>query len=462
MSYINEDFLFDNETGKHLYYDFAESMPIYDYHCHLNPKEIADDHKYRSITEIWLGGDHYKWRAMRINGIAEKYITGDGEDFEKFKAFAKTLDQAIGNPLYQWSHLELSRYFGIDRLLSEESAASIFEEANEKLKNISARSLIRDSKVTHINTTDDPTDDLAQHERIAADKSLDVLVRPTFRPDAFFKGEKADFSDRLKQLEEKTGIKIKDLSSYMQALEERVDYFHERGCRLADHGFEAFEYKKTDAQKADKILKSLIGGEKIDKKEALSFKSFMISFLAGLYEKRGWVMQMHIGAVRNSNSRMFNMLGPDAGFDSMGDWSVADALNRYLDDMTLEGKLPRTILYNLNAKDNDVFASMMGNFARENSPAYVDFGTAWWFYDQKDGIEKQLTSFANLSLLGRFVGMVTDSRSFLSFTRHEYFRRVACNLIGRWAEAHMIPKDDSILGSLVKKISYQNALEYFD
>lgn len=462
MPYINENFLFDNETGKHLYYEFAEDLPIYDYHCHLSPEEIAKDHEYRSITEIWLGGDHYKWRAMRINGIAEKYITGDADDFEKFEAFARTLEQAIGNPLYQWSHLELSRYFGIDRILDSKSARSIFDEANEKLKNISARSLIRDSKVTHINTTDDPTDDLKWHKMIAEDDSIDVLVRPTFRPDAFFKPEKDDFLKRVEQLKEVAGIDIKDLAAYQEAIEKRVDFFHENHCRLADHGFEAFEYVKTDLEKAEEILKRALAGEKINKEDAVRFRSYMGSFLADLYEKRGWVMQMHIGAVRNSNSKMFKLVGADAGFDSMGDWSAADALNAYLDDLTLADSLPRTIVYNLNSKDNDVFASMMGNFAQDKSPAYVDFGTAWWFYDQKDGIEKQLTAFANLSVLGRFVGMVTDSRSFLSFTRHEYFRRVACNLLGRWAEANMIPKDDDILGPLVKKISYKNALEYFD
>lgn len=461
MSYISDDFLFNNETGKKLYLDYAKDMPIFDYHCHLSPQEIAEDKKYKNITEIWLGGDHYKWRAMRINGIEEKYITGDGDDYDKFYAFADTLDNAIGNPLYQWSHLELKRFFGIDKLLTKETAEEIWQEANEKLKSISARTLIKDSNVTHICTTDDPTDDLKYHEIIANDETFDVKVFPTFRPDAGFKMEKDGFLDWVNKLSSVCGIEINSLDDYLNALDQRIDFFNERGCKLADHGFEAFNYKYTTKEKAAEIFLARLNGEKTTKKDSIRFRSFLVTYLAKQYEEKNWTMQMHVGALRNNNTNMFEKIGVDAGFDTMGDWNSAEELNRYFDYLNTNDILPRTIVYNLNSKDNDVYASLMGNFPKENVPARVAFGTAWWFYDQKDGIEKQLTSFANLSVLGRFIGMVTDSRSFLSYTRHEYFRRVLCNLLGKWAEENMIPNDEKMLGELVKKISYTNAVEYF-
>ena len=461
MAYINDNFLFNNEKGKELFDAYVKDLPIYDYHCHLNPQEIAEDKKYKNITEVWLGGDHYKWRAMRINGIDEKYITGNADDLDKFKAFAKTLDQALGNPLYQWSHLELSRYFSIDSRLTEANAEKIYEEANRKLENISARSLILDSKVTHLNTTDDPCDDLKWHKAIKADSSFDVKVNPTFRPDPAFKPEQSGFKSWVEKLESVSKIDINDIDSFEKALVSRIDYFHSVGCRLADHGYEAFVYEKTGRNVADSIFKKALQGAAISIGEATEFKSYLTSFLANEYKERSWVMQMHLGALRNNNTSFYKLIGPDTGFDSMGDWNMASALNRYLDDLYVTGSLPRTIVYNLNNKDNDVFASMMGNYPRSNYPAYVNFGTAWWFYDQKDGIEKQLTSYANFGVLGRFAGMVTDSRSFLSYTRHEYFRRTACNLIGSWVENNMVPDDDDLLKKILQNICYYNAVAYF-
>ena len=462
MNYINDDFLINNEVGKKLYLEYAKDMPIYDYHCHLSPKEIYEDKKYENLTEIWLAGDHYKWRAMRINGVEEKYITGDADDYEKFFEFIKTLKYAIGNPLYQWSHLEMSRFFGIDDQLNEENAKMIWDKANEKLKNISARSLIEQSGVTHIGTTDDPADSLEYHKLIREDKTFDVVVFPTFRPDPSFKIEKEGFLGWLKKLEATCEREITSFESYLEALVSRIDYFNEMGSRLADHGFEGFDYKASTKEEAKEIFDKKLNGEDVTADEAAIFRSFMITFYAKEYEKRDWTMQMHIGALRNTNSRRFEELGPDTGFDAMGDYSMAIALNSYFDDLDSEDKLPRTIIYNLNSNDNDVFASLMGNFPKENVPARVAFGTSWWFYDQKYGIEAQMTSMANLALLGRFVGMVTDSRSFLSYTRHDYFRRVACNLIGRWVEENTIPEDYELLGNMVKDICYYNAKNYFN
>lgn len=461
MNYINDDFLIKSEIGKKLYMDIKD-MPIYDYHCHLSPKEIYEDKKYKNLTEIWLGGDHYKWRAMRINGIKEKYITGDGDDYEKFLAFVKTLKYAIGNPLYQWSHLEMLRYFDIDLPLKEENAKEIWDRANEKLKNISARSLIKKAGVTHICTTDDPTDDLEYHRLIAEDKSFETKVFPTFRPDVSFKIDREAFLPWLEKLEKVTKKKISNLDEFEEAIISRIDYFHERGSRIADHGFEGFDFVVPDRKEAFEIFRNKLQNKEISQAEATIFRSYMISMYAREYTKRNWAMQMHIGALRNNNTRMFNRLGADIGFDSMGDFSNAQDLNKYFDYLDQEDALPKTIVYNLNSNDNDVFASLMGNFPKEDIPARVAFGTSWWFYDQRDGIEKQMTSMANLALLGRFVGMVTDSRSFLSYTRHEYFRRVACNLIGTWVDENLIPNDYELLSEMLRNLCYNNAKEYFE
>lgn len=462
MTYINDDFLIKSPVGQKLYFDYAKDMPIYDYHCHLSPQEIFEDRKYANLTDIWLGGDHYKWRAMRINGVGEDYILGHADPYEKFLEFAKTMPRLVGNPLYQWSHLELKRYFGIDKILNEQSAPEIWAEANERLKDISTRSLIQQAKVTHIGTTDDPTDSLEFHAKIASDESFSTKVFPSFRPDPAFKIEKPDFLHWLHKLENAVGHKIVTIDQFRRALIDRVGYFHAKGCRLADHGFEAFDFIPTGERKAGKIFSRKLENRKISRKKAVRFRSYIISILAQEYARRGWTMQMHIGALRNTNSRMHRLYGADIGFDSMGDSNCASALNAYLDSLDRDDLLPKTIVYNLNSKDNDVFASLMGNFPKSGVPARVAFGTSWWFYDQKDGIEKQLTSFANLGVLGRFVGMVTDSRSFLSYARHEYFRRVLCNLLGSWVESNLIPEDYDLLGKLVQDLCYNNAVEYFN
>lgn len=461
MEYIKDSFLINSKVGQKLYDEYAKDMPIYDYHCHLSPEEIYIDKKYEDLTEIWLGGDHYKWRAMRINGVEEKYITGDASPYEKYLEFIKTLKYSIGNPLYQWSHLEMKRYFGIDKALNEENAKEIWDEANEKLKNISARSLIKQAGVTHIGTTDDPTSDLEWHKKIKEDESFDVVVFPTFRPDPSFRIDKVEFIDWLKSLEKVVGKEIRDFDTFEKTMLERIEFFHENGSRLADHGFEDFKFVTPSREESVKIFDKKLNGEELSKCESNQFISYMITIYAREYSKRDWTMQMHLGALRNTNTKMYKKLGPDTGFDSMGDYSIALELNKYFDYLDSEDNLPKTIVYNLNSNDNDLFASLMGNFPKENVPARVAFGTSWWFYDQKFGIENQMTSMANLSLLGRFVGMVTDSRSFLSYTRHEYFRRVACNLIGNWVENNLIPEDYELLGNMIKDISYNNAVDYF-
>lgn len=460
--YIDDNFLISNKTGLNLYLNYSKNMPIFDYHCHLSPKEIFENKKYKNITEIWLGGDHYKWRAMRINGIEEKYITGDGDDFEKFLAFAKTLEQAIGNPLFQWSHLELSTYFGIDEILNEKTAQDIWDRANKKLESITARTLIEDSKVTHICTTDDPLDDLKYHIELKKDESFSTKVLPTFRPDSAFKIYKYGFKDYIKKLEKLTGIEISSGEKLIAALRKRAEFFHEMGGRLADHGFEDFVFTVPKIEVVDKALKDALEDKEVEENSSRHFQSYLIIELAKIYVELGWTMQMHVGALRNTNTKMFEKIGADVGFDSMGDFSFAEEIKDYFDYLNNNEILPRTIVYNLNAKDNDVFSSLMGNFPKSGVPQWVTHGTAWWFYDQKFGIEDQMRSFANLGLLGRFLGMVTDSRSFLSFTRHDYFRRVVCNIIGKWAEENLIPRDMELLGNLVEGISYNNAKNYFE
>lgn len=459
--YINDRFLLNNEVAVKLYNDFAKDMPILDYHCHLSPKEIAEDKKYKNITEIWLGGDHYKWRAMRINGVEEKYITGDASDYEKFLAWAKTMEYCIGNPLYQWSHLELSRFFGIDDILNEKSAKDIWERANKKLETMSARQLIEDSNVTHLCTTDDPIDDLRYHKELLEDKTFKTKVYPAFRPDNAIKIEKDTFIDWLNKLEDVVDFEIKNIDDFIRAMYLRIDFFNEMGCKLSDHAFDTFDYVIPNKENVNKTLIKKINIEKLTESEIIEYKIYLISELAKKYNDLNWTMQIHLGAQRDNNTKMYKKLGPDTGFDSIGDSSFAKDLSEFLDSLDSEDKLPRTILYNLNSKDNDVLATMMGNFPKENVPARVVFGTAWWFYDQKLGIESQLKSMANLGILRRFVGMVTDSRSFLSYTRHEYFRRVLCNLLGEWVESGEIPEDYDLLGSMIREISYENALEYF-
>jgi len=460
---MDENFLLLSETAIRLYHDYAKDMPIYDYHCHLSPKEIWENKQYNNITELWLYGDHYKWRAMRANGIEEKYITGNGDDFEKFKKWASTVPYTIGNPLYHWTHLELRRYFGIYELLNEDTAEMVWNKANEMLKteDFTPRGLIKKSNVKLIGTTDDPLDDLKYHEKIQTLDDFDVKVVPTFRPDKGVDINKDTFKDWVDRLEEIVGKEINSFDEYLAALEERINYFHQRGCRLSDHGFEYVPYQEADSKKLDEILRKGRNQEDISLEEEDAFKTAVMVFLGKLYAKLGWTMQLHIGAMRNNNTRMFRQIGPDTGFDSIHDHNIAYNLSRFLDALDVENALPRTILYTLNPKDNYVLASMAGNFQGDGIPGKIQFGSAWWFNDQKDGMEEQMKVLANVGLLTRFIGMLTDSRSFLSYTRHEYFRRILCNIIGEWAENGEVPKDMNFLGKIIQDICFNNAKNYF-
>lgn len=408
MSIINENFMLKGETASKLYHNFAEGLPIIDYHCHISPKMIAENHKFKNAYEIFLGGDHYKWRLMRTNGIDEKYITGDADDFEKWKMFAKTVPLMIGNPMYHWTHLELKRYFGVDEHLSEKTAESIWNKVNECLAkdDFLVKEIIKKSNVEIICTTDNPYDTLEYHKIIKEDASFKTRVIPAFRP---------------------------DLSDIRDDITERMDYFHENGCRLSDHAVDEMN---------DEIIEKLV-------------------FLGREYAKRGWTMQLHIGALRNNNTRMFEKLGPDTGFDSVNDFQIAEGISKLLNRLESDDMLPKTILYTLNPKDNYVLATMLGNFQKGPTPGKIQFGSGWWFNDQRDGMEAQMQAFANLSLLPRFVGMLTDSRSFVSYTRHEYFRRILCNLIGKWVDEGEYPYDEDMLGKIVKSICYENAKSYF-
>ena len=405
MSFINDDFMLKNETAKKLYHEFAKDLPIIDYHCHIPPEKIAENYKFKNAYDLFLGGDHYKWRLMRSNGIDEEYITGNADDFEKWKMFAKTVPLMIGNPMYHWTHLELKRYFGVDKTLSEKTAEEIWEQVNDCLKKdeFTAQGLVKMSNVETICTTDNPYDDLKYHKRL---KDFDVQILPTFRP---------------------------DLSNIKSDITDRMDYFYENGCKLSDHSVDEIN---------DDIIEKLV-------------------FLGEEYAKRGWTMQLHIGAMRNNNTRMFEKLGADTGFDSVNDFEIAQGISKLLNALEMKDRLPKTILYTLNPKDNYVLGTMLGNFQKAPTPGKIQFGSGWWFNDNRDGMEEQLKALANLGLLSRFVGMLTDSRSFVSYPRHEYFRRIFCNLIGRWVEDGEYPDDSEMLKEIVEGVCYKNAKEYF-
>lgn len=406
MSFINDDFMLKNETAKKLYHEFAKDLPIIDYHCHIPPEKIAENYKFKNAYDLFLGGDHYKWRLMRSNGIDEEYITGNANDFEKWKMFAKTVPLMIGNPMYHWTHLELKRYFGVDKTLSEKTAEEIWEQVNDCLKKdeFTAQGLVKMSNVETICTTDNPYDDLKYHKRL---KDFDVQILPTFRP---------------------------DLSNIKSDITDRMDYFNENGCKLSDHAVDEIN---------DDIIEKLV-------------------FLGEEYAKRGWTMQLHIGAMRNNNTRMFEKLGADTGFDSVNDFEIAQGISKLLNALEMKDRLPKTILYTLNPKDNYVLGTMLGNFQKAPTPGKIQFGSGWWFNDNRDGMEEQLKALANLGLLSRFVGMLTDSRSFVSYPRHEYFRRIFCNLIGRWVEDGEYPDDSEMLKEIVEGVCYKNAKEYFN
>ena len=451
MSFINDNFMLKTEAARKLY-AAVKDLPIIDYHCHLSPKMIAEDYKFRNAFDLFLGGDHYKWRQMRTNGIDEEYITGGADEYEKFKAFARTVPYLIGNPLYHWTHLELKRYFDIDETLNEESCERIWNRVNECLAKdeYSAQNLIKRSNVAIICTTDDPIDTLEYHEQL---KDFETKILPTFRPDKAVEIGKETFIPYIEQ----TGVKTyEELVAWVRA---RIQYFHDHGCRLSDHALEYVPYGEGDAEAA--FNKRMAGGELTDA-EIDAFKTAMLTVCAEEYTRLGWAMQLHIGALRNNNRRMYEKLGADVGFDSINDLCIAEKLSAFMNSLEYRDVLPKTILYTLNPKDNYVLGTMLGNFQKAPVAGKIQFGSGWWFNDQRDGMEGQMQALANLGMLARFVGMLTDSRSFVSYPRHEYFRRILCNLIGKWVDEGEYPEDMETLTEIVTGICYHNALRYFN
>ena len=463
-TFITEDFLLQSEFAKKLYHSYAKDLPIIDYHCHLSPQDIARDRQFANLTSIWLEGDHYKWRAMRTLGVDEKFITGNAADAEKFEKWAFTVPYTVRNPLYHWTHLELKRYFGVDQLLTPESAKEIYTSCSDQLKKPgnSTRGLLKKMKVEVVCTTDDPADLLEHHQQFKKEKP-DMVLLPTFRPDKSFAIENAEtYKKYLEKLSEVSGVSIRSFDTLIQALEQRVSYFHSVGCRLSDHGLEHLYYPENKtAYSAESLFNKVLKGEILPKPEREYFKYSVLIQLGKFYHKNGWTQQFHIGALRNTNERMLRILGPDTGFDSMGDFQHSVALARFLNELDSSDQLAKTILYNLNAADNEVMATMIGNFNDGSVKGKIQFGSAWWFLDQKDGMEKQMNALSNMGLLSCFIGMITDSRSFLSFPRHEYFRRILCNLIGNDVVNGELPWDEKWLGKIVSDVCYYNAKEYF-
>jgi glucuronate isomerase len=463
MTFINDDFLLKSETAKRLYLTYAARQPILDYHCHLSPKDIAENRRFENLTQIWLEGDHYKWRAMRANAVPEEFCTGDIDPYQKYLAWAKTVPYTVRNPLYHWTHLELLRYFEIDELLDETTAPDIWRRANERLQkgDLTAHGILKRFRVTALCTTDDPTDSLEYHERIQA-SGLQIRVFPAFRPDAALRtADPATFNAWVDRLGATADLEIGDFSQFLDALESRHDYFHEHGCRLSDHGLDSCPVDFCSRAEAAAIFQEVRGGDELSPDDTNKFASFLMLFFGELDAKRGWAKQLHLGASRNDNSRMLKTLGRDTGFDSIGDWPQIASLTAYLDRLNDSNSLPKTILYNVNPSHNYAFASVINSFQGGEIPGKIQFGTSWWFLDQKEGIEWQLNALSNVGLLSRFVGMVTDSRSFMSYPRHEYFRRVLCNLIGGEMESGELPSDEALLGSMIESICYGNAVSYF-
>ncbi|MBP9989133.1 MAG: glucuronate isomerase [Ruminococcus sp.] len=461
-NFMDKDFLLYNDTAKKLFHENAEQMPIFDWHCHLSPKEIYENKQPENIAELWLGGDHYKWRAMRGFGIDEKYITGDASDYEKFQEWAKVMPYCVGNPLYHWTHLELQRYFDIYEPLSEKTCDEIWEKANSKIKQggFTPRQLIVNSNVTHICTTDDAADTLEYHKLLQEDDSFKCTVVPAFRPDKALDIDKATYIPWVKALENVSGEKITTYTQLTQVLKKRIDFFAEMGCRASDHSFSFVYYNRATEDELNIIFQKAISGEKITKTDEEKYRTELFRFFAKEYARFNWGCEIHIGAMRNNNTAMFNKIGADTGFDSIGDSEIAVNLSRLLDSLAVEENLPKTILFTLNPKDNYVLGSMLGNFQSSEAASKIQFGSAWWFNDNLEGMREQLKALANLGVLGKFVGMVTDSRSFLSYPRHEYFRRILCGLIGDWIEQGLYPYTDEI-DNIIKGISYNNSIEYF-
>ncbi len=463
-NFLDEHFLLNTKTAQTLYHQYAKDMPVIDYHCHLLPAQIASDHQFQNITEAWLYGDHYKWRAMRTNGIDESYVTGNKSDLEKFQQWAATVPYTLRNPLYHWTHLELQRYFGITDVLSSKNANEVFEKASTLLQTpaFSVRNLLRKMNVALVCTTDDPLDDLAFHHQMKKE-GFEIPILPAFRPDnAMNVSDPENFNKYIQKLQTVTGISIASFDDYLYALQSRHDYFAEAGCSVSDHGLEEIYAEDFTGSEIDAIFNKVHGGKSLNEIEQRKFKSAMLIHFAEWDHEKSWVQQFHLGALRNNNARMLNQLGPDTGWDSIGDFSQGKALAKFLGKLDTENKLAKTIIYNLNPADNELMATMVGNFNDGSVAGKVQFGSAWWFLDQKDGMVKQMNALSNMGLLSKFVGMLTDSRSFLSFPRHEYFRRILCNLFGEEIENGEMPNDIEWVGNIIQDICYRNARNYFN
>jgi len=461
--FMGEDFLLQTKTAELLYNEYAKQMPIIDYHCHLSPQQIAEDIKFENLTQAWLYGDHYKWRAMRTSGVDESYCTGDKPDYEKFEKWAATVPYTMRNPLYHWTHLELKRYFDIHEILDPSSAKSIYENASAQIQtdDFSIKNLIRKMNVKVICTTDDPIDSLEYHKTLA-ESGFEVKIKPAFRPDKAMEVSSApNFVAYVKKLEAVTNLSVSSFEDYLFALQNRHDFFASMGCSVSDHGLEEIYVEDFTGQEIEAIFTKVHAGKELNLLEQRKFKSCMLLHFAEWDWEKGWVQQYHLGALRNNNSRMLSKLGPDTGWDSIGDFSQASALSKFLNKLDSEDKLAKTIIYNLNPADNELMASMIGNFNDGSVAGKIQFGSGWWFLDQKDGIIKQLNALSNMGLVSRFVGMLTDSRSFLSFPRHEYFRRILCNLFGDEIENGELPNDTKWVGQIIQDICYNNANEYF-
>ncbi len=462
-SVITDDFLLYSKQAKTLYHDYAKDLPIIDYHNHLPPNEIAENKKFKTITEIWLKGDHYKWRAMRALGVNERFITGDASDEEKFMAWAKIVPAVIRNPLFHWTHMELKNPFGFNSFLNESSAKEIYEKCNELLAqdDFSTQGLLKRFKVEMVGTTDDPTDDLQYHKQLI-DSNFSIKVKPSFRPDkSLMIGDAANYRAYIKKLSAASGIEITDLTSLIAALRNRIGFFEAHGASISDHGLNTVPAKVTLTEDQKDEFKKVLSGESDSFSDPDAFAGYVLTEISKMYHEKGWVQQFHLGAIRNNNHGQMRKLGPDTGYDSIADFPQAQSLSNFLGNLSLEDQLTKTIIYNLNPADNDVFATMIGNFQDGKTIGKMQFGSGWWFLDQKDGMEKQLNSLSNMGVLSTFVGMLTDSRSFLSYSRHEYFRRILCNLLGNEMENGQIPDDEKWVGKIVQDICYYNAKNYF-
>ena len=461
--FMDDNFLLQTEAAQQLYHNYAENMPILDYHCHINPQEIYEDRQFENITQVWLGGDHYKWRFMRSCGVDEKYITGDASDKEKFLKWAEVLGKAIGNPLFHWSHLELKKYFGYNGVLNKKTAEEVWELCNKKLAepSMTVRNIIKQSNVTLICTTDDPVDSLEWHKKLAEDKSFDVQVLPAWRPDKAMNIEKVTYLDYMAQLEAASGMKIATFADLKKALCNRMDFFASMGCNVSDHALEYVMYAPATEDEIEAIFAQRLAGNGVSREEELKFKTAFMIFVGNEYARRDWVMQLHYGCKRDNNTPMFDRLGPDTGYDCINNYAPSSEMADYLNALNQNGNLPKTIIYSLNPNDNQAIGTILGCFQDSTAVAKIQQGSAWWFNDHKVGMQDQMTSLANLGNLSGFVGMLTDSRSFLSYTRHDYFRRILCNLIGGWVDNGEFPADYDTLEEIVKGICYNNAVAYF-